>query len=201
MIGLTESINRTLKGLRFTIHTGLKVSPFKLHQRRKPRTELENIIKRNKGYLSDWTTSNVSVSPKQIPIYVAQNEKSEVTDHMIMARKRKTPCCTSHRSPKWSPVKPVSENFQNPHTFFWETEPKKIFRKDIQRATENCHRRHQTYGPYCRQQNLSLKININANWISEITEEKPITKQTEVERTVGGDTSACRKEPDWWRRE
>ena len=91
--GLTESINRALRVMRFTMHTGLKVSPFELRHGRKPRAELTNIIKGNKSYLSDWTTLSVSVPPKQIPIYVARNEKSEVTDHVIIARKRKTPCC------------------------------------------------------------------------------------------------------------
>ena len=36
MIGLTESINRALRVIRFTKHTGLKVSPFELHHGRKP---------------------------------------------------------------------------------------------------------------------------------------------------------------------
>ena len=70
--------------MRFTRHTGLKVSPFELHHGRKPRTELTNIVK-DKSYLCDWKTMNVSVAPKQIPIYVARNEE-EVTDQTIMAR-------------------------------------------------------------------------------------------------------------------
>ena len=43
---LTESINRALRVMRFTIHTGLKITPFELHHGRKPRTELTNIIRR-----------------------------------------------------------------------------------------------------------------------------------------------------------
>ena len=109
-IDLTASVNRASRVMRFTIHAGLKVSPFEQHRGRKPRTELTNIIKDNKSYLSDWTPLNISVPPKQIPIYVARNEK-EVTDHIIMARKRKTLCCRSHKSPKRRPVKPVSGNF------------------------------------------------------------------------------------------
>ena len=35
----TESINRALRVMRFTIHTGLKITPFELHHSRKPRTE------------------------------------------------------------------------------------------------------------------------------------------------------------------
>ena len=41
---LTESVNRALGVMRFTIHTGLKKTPFELHHGRKPRTELTNII-------------------------------------------------------------------------------------------------------------------------------------------------------------
>ena len=128
-MGLTESMSRALRVMRFTIHTGLKMSPFELHRRRKARTELTNIFKGSNSYLSDWTTLNVSVPPKQIPIYVAQNEKGEVTDHMIMARKRKTPCCASHRSPKRRPVKPVSENFHYTYTFF-EKRNQKIYGRE-----------------------------------------------------------------------
>ena len=42
---LTESVNRALKVMRFTIHTRLKKTPIELHHGRKPRTELTNIIK------------------------------------------------------------------------------------------------------------------------------------------------------------
>ena len=111
-------MNRALRVMRFTIHNGLKVSLFELNHGRKPVTELTNIIKRIKSYLSDWTTLNVSVPPKQIPMYMTRNEKGEVTDHMIVARKRKTPCCASHPSPWRKPINLVSENFQYPYTFF-----------------------------------------------------------------------------------
>ena len=33
---LTESVNRAFNVMRFTIHTGLKTTPFELHQGRKP---------------------------------------------------------------------------------------------------------------------------------------------------------------------
>ena len=48
---LTESVNRALRVMRFTIHTGLKKTPFELHHSRKPRTELTNIIKDGKSFL------------------------------------------------------------------------------------------------------------------------------------------------------
>ena len=53
---LTECVNRALNVLRFTIHTGLKTTPrFELHHGRKPRTELTNIIKEGKSFLSNWS--------------------------------------------------------------------------------------------------------------------------------------------------
>ena len=55
-IGPTENINRALRVMRFTIHIGLKVSPFELHHGRKPGTKTTNIIKGNNSYPSDWTT-------------------------------------------------------------------------------------------------------------------------------------------------
>ena len=36
---LTECVNRVLNVMRFTIHTGLKTTPFELHHDRKSRTE------------------------------------------------------------------------------------------------------------------------------------------------------------------
>ena len=77
-IELTEIINRGLRIMRFAIHTRFEVSQVEPHHGRKTRTELNFIIKDNKSYLSDWTTLNVSVPLKQIPIYVAPNVKGEV---------------------------------------------------------------------------------------------------------------------------
>ena len=110
-IGPTERINRGLRVIRFTIHTGRKVSPFERHHGKKPTTKLANKIKGNKSYISNWTTLNVSLPPKQIPKNVARNGKGVVSDLMIVARNRKTPCCASQRSPKRRLAKPVSENF------------------------------------------------------------------------------------------
>ena len=88
-IGFTENINRALRVLRFILLTGLKVSPFELHHGKKPKTELTNIVKDIKSHLSDWKTINVSVPPKQIPIYQTRNGKKSVTNHIVMATKKK----------------------------------------------------------------------------------------------------------------
>ena len=77
-----------MRGLRFTMNTRLNVTPFELHHGRKLRTEVTNIVKDKKSYLSDWTTLNVSVPPKKIPIYVGRQEKEEMTDNIVMVKKK-----------------------------------------------------------------------------------------------------------------
>ena len=86
---LTESVNRALRVMRFTVHTGLKKTPFELHHGRKPRTELTNIVKDGKTFLSDWSELSISapIRPK-IPIYVGRDGEGEITNHIIMARNK-----------------------------------------------------------------------------------------------------------------
>ena len=86
---LTESVNRVFRVMQFTVHTGLKKTPFELHHGRKPRTELINIVKDGKTYLSDWSELSISapIRPK-IPIYVVRDADGQVTNHIEMARKK-----------------------------------------------------------------------------------------------------------------
>ena len=49
---LIKSVNRALRVMRFTIHTGLKRTPFEVHHGSKPRTTLTNIVKNGKTFLS-----------------------------------------------------------------------------------------------------------------------------------------------------
>ena len=73
--------------MRFTIHTGLKLTPFELHHGRKPRTELTNLVKDGMSFLSDWTELSVSAEKKpKIPIYVSRNEEGDVTNYLVMAK-------------------------------------------------------------------------------------------------------------------
>ena len=70
---LTESINRTLRVMRFTIHTGLTKTPFELHHGRKPRTKLTNIIKDGKSFRSNWSElSMLAPNRPKIPLYVGE---------------------------------------------------------------------------------------------------------------------------------
>ena len=84
---LTESLNRALRVRLFTIHTGLKKTPFELHHDRKPRTELTNITKDGKSFLSNWSELSISAPnwPK-IPTYVGRDADGEIINHMVMAR-------------------------------------------------------------------------------------------------------------------
>ena len=68
---LTESVNRALRVMRYTVHTGLKKTPFELHHGKKSKTGITIVVKDVKKYLSDWSELSVSapIRPK-IPIYV-----------------------------------------------------------------------------------------------------------------------------------
>ena len=73
--------------MQFTIHTGVKTTPFELHHRRKPRTDLTIIVENGKTYLSNWSEMIISAPNKpKIPNYVGHNAKAEIPNHIIMAR-------------------------------------------------------------------------------------------------------------------
>ena len=73
--------------MRFTIHTGMKVTPFELHHGRKPRTELTNIIKDGRSFISNWSELPALASERpKIPIYITRNGDGEVSNDIVMAR-------------------------------------------------------------------------------------------------------------------
>ena len=83
---LTESVNRALRVMRFTIYTGLKLTPFELHHGRKPRTELTKTYLCKRTLLSDWSEISISAKKPKIPIYVGRDADGEITNHMVMAK-------------------------------------------------------------------------------------------------------------------
>ena len=84
---LTESVNRTLRVMRFTIHTGLKETPFELHHGQTPRTELTNIKKDGKSIMSNWSELSISAPTRPIiPIYVGRDADGEITNHLVIAQ-------------------------------------------------------------------------------------------------------------------
>ena len=121
--------------MRFTIHTGLKITPFELHHGRKPRTEVTNIIRDGKTVLSNWSEMNISApSRPKIPIYVGRDADGEITNHIIMAR-NKTEERQLNEGPK-SPKKKTSVRY--PFYFVEKNHNKKSlegrFQKKIQKA-------------------------------------------------------------------
>ena len=50
--------------IRLKIHMGLKKTPFELHHGQKPRTELTNLIKDGKSFLSKWSELSVSAESR-----------------------------------------------------------------------------------------------------------------------------------------
>ena len=104
-ICLTECVMRALKVLRFTIHTGLKTRPFELHHGRKPRTELANLIKDGRSFLSNWREIPVLANNRpKIPIYVARNGDGEVSKHIIVARTKSEEKAQTEKLPKKNSV-------------------------------------------------------------------------------------------------
>ena len=68
---------------------GVKKTSFELHHGRKPRTELTNIVKDGKTYLSDWSELSVLAPTRpKIPIYVGRDAGGEITKHIVMARSK-----------------------------------------------------------------------------------------------------------------
>ena len=98
---LTECVNKALNVMRFSIHTGFKITPFELHLGRMPPTELTNIIKDGKTFLSKWSELTVSANNRpKIPIYVTRNGEGEVSNHLIMARTKTEEKAMTEKSPK-----------------------------------------------------------------------------------------------------
>ena len=105
---LNESINCALRVMRFTIQTGLKRTPFKLHNGRKPRTELFNIVEDGKTYLSDWSEIYFSTPNKlKIPYCKVRDADGEITNHMVisMTKTEEKQMNESPNSPRKTSVK------------------------------------------------------------------------------------------------
>ena len=97
---LTECVNRALNVMRFTKQTRLKTTPFDLHNGRKRRTELTNIMKDGKSFLSIWSELPVLANTRpKIPIYVTRNGKGEVSNHLIMAPTKTEERTLAEKSP------------------------------------------------------------------------------------------------------
>ena len=73
---LRRSVNRALYVLRFTIHSETKKTPFEFYFGRAPRTRLSNL------------KNSVSVASKYLSVYITRNSAREITDHLVMSKKK-----------------------------------------------------------------------------------------------------------------
>ena len=84
----TKSTNKTLRVMRFTIHTGLNRTRFELHHGNKTRIEFTNLVKDGISYLSDWSELSVlEPNRPKMPVFVGRDADGEtLLNHMIMPR-------------------------------------------------------------------------------------------------------------------
>ena len=73
---LRESSNKALYIVRFTIHSEIKKTSFELHFGREPETKLSNI------------KNAISVDSKDLSVYITRNKSGEITDHLVMSKKK-----------------------------------------------------------------------------------------------------------------
>ena len=117
-LNLRESINRALYVLRFTKHSETKKTPFEIQFGRAPRTRLTNL------------KNAVSVDSKDLSVYITRNTAGEITDHLVMSKKKtvepKFRRGMTFSQTKKPPINTVSTNkFNYPFKFY-----EKNYKKD-----------------------------------------------------------------------
>ena len=137
---LTECVIRALNVMRLTIHTRLKTTQFELHHGRKPRTELTNIIKDGKSFLSNWSELPVLTNNRpKIPIYVTRNGEREVSNHLLTARtKTEKKHLPKNHQKRIIRLVDTPSNFSKKNTI-------KIIRSKISQTPTNRSGRHRTH--------------------------------------------------------
>ena len=114
---LHESLNKALYVLRFTTHTEMMKTPFEQHFGRRPRTKLSNL------------NNAISVDSKELSVYITRNSTGEITDHLVMSKKKsKDPKyrrgMTFTQNKKPSNTVNSDRNFYYPFTFYEKTHTK-----------------------------------------------------------------------------
>ena len=114
---LRESLNKALYVLRFITHSEIKKTPFELNFGREPGTKL--------SYLKH----SISVNSKDLSVYITRNSAGEITDHLVMSKKktndpkyRRGMTFTQKQKPSNTVSKEKSTNY--PFTFFEKTHTK-----------------------------------------------------------------------------
>ena len=121
-LNLRESINKALYVLRFTKHSETKKTPFEILLGRGPRTKLT--ISKNA----------VSVDSKDLSVYTTRNTAGEITDHLVMSKKKmvepKFRRGMTFSQTKKPPINTVSTNkFNYPFKFYEKNYKKNSFSK------------------------------------------------------------------------
>ena len=163
--------------MRFTIHTGIKLTPFELHHGRKPRTELANLVKDGKSFLSDWTELSVSAEKKpKIPIYVSRNEEGDVTNCLVMAKTK-----TEEKAVD----KPKKKNSVSDHPFNFveKNHNRKSLEGRFQKKEQNRGKRNQTYCNHREWEVNTPKTYFGTNCISDRKEERTGTANRRQDHT------------------
>ena len=120
----------------FTTHTGLKRTPFELHHCIKPRTELTNIVRDGKTYLSNWSEIFYFSTKPKIPILVDRDADGEITNLMALA-KTKTEEKQTNKGQKSSKKKfSVRYPFKFVEKTITKTTRRKVSKKYKPRLTE-----------------------------------------------------------------
>ena len=108
---LRNSLDKALYVLRFTTHSELQKTPFKLHFGRKPRTKLTNL------------KNAISADSKDLSVYITRSSTGEITDHLVMSKKKTT-------DPKYRRGMTFSQTKKPPNTVSTNKYPFSFYEKN-----------------------------------------------------------------------
>ena len=97
--------------LRFTTHSELQKTPFELHFGRKPRTKLTNL------------KNAISADSKDLSVYITRSSTGEITDHLVMPKKKTT-------DPKYRRGMTFSQTKKPPNTVSTNKYPFSFYEKN-----------------------------------------------------------------------
>ena len=108
---LRNSLDKALNLLRFTTHSELRKTPFELHFGRKPRTKLTNL------------KNAISADSKDLCVYITRSSTGEITDHLVMSKKKTT-------DPKYRRGMTFSQTKKPPNTVSTNKYPFSFYEKN-----------------------------------------------------------------------
>ena len=92
--GLTfeDSVQLSIRTIRQTPHSKLKMTPFQMHLGRKPRTALINLIDKPECLLSNWKrtlTNYISAQPTELQVVTINDAGGELADYLVLNESKK----------------------------------------------------------------------------------------------------------------